>query len=114
MSMTINVAEDYSAFVLGRYPDDSDWNGEDFREKHLIPALENLLAHKDETLVVDFDGTFSCDPSFLEEAFGGAIRYLKKKGIDSSQLWHQRITIKDEDAAQRAEILGYIDDALHV
>lgn len=112
--MTINVAEDYSPFVLGRYPTDSEHNGEDFRETILLPALKRLLQNKDERLLVNLNGTFSPDPSFLEEAFGGAVRRLREQDIDSTELWNKQVDIEYDEQAQKKEILTYIRDALRV
>lgn len=113
MNMTISVAKDYSPFVLGRYETDSDYNGTGFREKHLLPALKKLLQNTNETLTVDLDGTFGCDPSFLEEAFGGAIRELRKLDVDYENLWKSRVKIKDSDKAEYAAIQGYVMDAMN-
>lgn len=112
MNMTISVAESYSPFVMGRFPTDSRYNGEEFRELHLMPALKRLLKNHNETLTIDINGTFSPDPSFLEEAFGGAVRKLKLMGVDSSHLWKNQVTIVDDDKSQKNEILGYISDEL--
>ncbi len=111
--MNINIAKDYSPFVLGRYPDDSDYNGTNFREIHLLPAIYKLINNQIESLTIDFDGTYGCDPSFLEEAFGGAIRALKKDNIDSSNLWKSKITINNSDKAEYLAIQGYIEDAIN-
>lgn len=110
--MTISVAENYSPFVMGRFPTDSKYNGEEFRELHLIPALKKLLKNQNEKLTIDINGTFSPDPSFLEEAFGGAVRKFKSMGVDTSYLWNKQVTIIDDDESQKREILDYISDEL--
>lgn len=112
MSITINVAEDYSPFVLGRYPTDSEYNGEDFRESILLPALRRLLKNRSEYLLVNLNGTFGPDPSFLEEAFGGAVRRLREEQTNPTELW-KRVQIEYDEQAQRKEILDYIQDALN-
>lgn len=57
-------------------------SGEEFRDEYLIPWLEENRG--DEQLAVDFSGTIVYTPSFLEEAFGGAVRkgYLEIKNIN--------------------------------
>lgn len=111
--MSISVADDYSPYVMGRFPSDSKYNGEGFREKHLIPALEKLLSGEEDKLIVDLNGTYSPDPSFLEEAFGGAVRVLRKQGCALiEKMWQTQVEIIDDDEAQRQEVLTYISDEL--
>lgn len=112
--MTISIANDYSAYVLGRYKGDSDFNGTDFRNKHFLPAILKLFENDDLTLTIDLDGLFVCDPSFLEETFGGTIRALKEVGKDSAGLWNRRVLIKDSDDSELKQIQGYIKDELSV
>lgn len=66
---TIRIAEEFSRLPGGRYPEDGDGNGTDFREEFLVPALD-----KGEIVTVVLDGTRGYPSSFLEEAFGGLIR----------------------------------------
>jgi hypothetical protein len=47
-------------------------SGEEFRELYLIPWLDSLS--EGEKGIIDFARTKIYTPSFLEEAFGGAIR----------------------------------------
>jgi hypothetical protein len=70
----ISIAEDFSAYPIGRDSDDSvENNGEKFRSEILIPALEKSLT--DNSIVdVSFEGVESFGSSFLEEAFGGLVR----------------------------------------
>jgi hypothetical protein len=65
----IRIAEDFSKLPGGRYPSDGDGNGEDFREKFLVPVLDN-----NGTAAIILDGTRGYPSSFLEEAFGGLVR----------------------------------------
>ena len=66
---TINIAKDYTPYPGGRYPEDGSGNGEDFREKHLIPVFNNQ-----ESAIIELDGVVGYPSSFLEEAFGGLVR----------------------------------------
>ncbi len=58
-----------------RFRSFGDGSGEEFRESVLIPELDKMRAHKVKyRLVVDFSGTEIFTPSFMHEAFGGAVR----------------------------------------
>lgn len=112
----LSIAKDYSPFVLGRYPEDSDYNGTDFREQFLLPKIKELLQNEAEVLDIDLNGSYGYDPSFLEEAFGGSIRRLRQEGFALAllkKLWSSRIKIHDDDKAEYRAIKGYIEDALH-
>lgn len=76
-------------------------SGEEFRDEYLIPWLEENK-NVDE-LQIDFAGTIVYTPSFLEEAFGGAIRkgYDKVKSLEF-------VNIPDE---QKEKIKKYISKA---
>lgn len=73
----IRIAQDFTEFPGGRYPEDGDGNGTTFREKFLLPAINR----KQKTTIV-LDGTRGYPSSFLEEAFGGLIR----QGITADQI----------------------------
>lgn len=64
----IDIGEDFSDTPLGRYPSDNAYNGTVFREKHLIPALNEGFV----TVIIDHVEGYGS--SFLEEAFGGLVR----------------------------------------
>ena len=78
MSETINIAEQYTRFPGGRYPEDGDGNGTDFRERYLLPVLER---HIHATVVLD--GAAGYPSSFLDEAFAGLVR---KHGFTASEV----------------------------
>jgi STAS-like domain of unknown function (DUF4325) len=99
----ISVAKDFSTVPLGRFPDDSDFNGTVFREKWLLPALA-----KHDTLQVDFDGAEGYGSSFLEEAFGGLVRL---HGFSPSDLLKRISLISEEDPTLIDEVHQYIQDA---
>lgn len=71
-SDTIDVASDFSRTPGGRYYSDGPASGEKFREEFLLPALK-----QHEIVTINLDGTRGYPSSFLEEAFGGAIRKLR-------------------------------------
>lgn len=78
-------------------------SGEEFRDDFLIPFLESLGPR--EVGVVDFSGTEAFSPSFLEEAFGGAIR--KGYGDEVDKLSYSAIPLEWKEELKR-----YVDAAL--
>jgi hypothetical protein len=74
----IDIAKDFSPAPSGRFPSDGPNSGERFREQFLLPAIR---AGGQIELVID--GTAGYHSSFLEEAFGGAIR---RRYISGSEL----------------------------
>ncbi len=67
--MIIDVGRDYSPFPGGRVREDGPFNGQEFREDVLMPAL--LAA---DHVVIVIDSAKGYGSSFLEEAFGGLVR----------------------------------------
>lgn len=65
----INVVKDFSKHPYGRYPEDSEYCGANFRKNLLAP----MLREHGKVLVV-LDGYNRYGRSFLDEAFGGLIR----------------------------------------
>ena len=74
----IVIAQEFSRYPAGRFPEDGQFNGTTFREEHLVPALRNF-----DKVEVIFDGVAGFGFSFLEEAFGALIR---NEGMDKSFL----------------------------
>lgn len=99
----ISIANDFSTVPLGRFPDDSAFNGTTFREKWLIPALAN---HAE--IQVDLDGAEGYGSSFLEEAFGGLVRL---HGFSAVDLLKRIQFISQEDPTLIEEIQQYIEEA---
>ena len=85
---SLSIAKDYSAYPVGRFPEDSMYNGERFREEFLAPALR-----KGDQVTVDIDGTEGYGSSFLEEAFDGLVR----KGYFSAKELLARLVIQTRD-----------------
>lgn len=111
--MDIDLAKKFSPYPSGRVADDGTFNGERFRTEHLEPALDYLANSTDqaEVLTVDIDGVRSFGSSFLEEAFGGLIRFTKHDPEWASK----KLVIKcSQDHLQMYHdvILQYISDAL--
>ncbi|RLA45632.1 MAG: DUF4325 domain-containing protein [Gammaproteobacteria bacterium] len=72
---TINIGQCFSLDPSGRfYSDDSGASGEQFREEHLLPALQNLQPGEKIIVILD-DGPESYGSSFLTEGFAGIVKY---------------------------------------
>lgn len=78
MNTIINIAQQYTRFPGGRYPEDGDGNGTDFRERFLLPILAQ---HQHATIILD--GAAGYPSSFLDEAFAGLVR---KHGYSAKQV----------------------------
>ena len=63
--LRISLADDFSPFPGGRYPNDGEFNATRFRDEILVPALKtgNIVE-------VSLDDVGAVAASFLEEAFG--------------------------------------------
>lgn len=97
---TINIPKDFSRHTGLRYKRHGEYSGEEFRDNYLIPALQ-----EEGTVSIELDGSKGdYGPSFLEEAFGGAVR----KG---QELTEQKLKLVSEDDDLKEEIWGYIDSA---
>ena len=93
----IAVAKDFTKFPGGRYPRHGEGNGQDFREKFLLPHLS-----KGKKVEVVFDTAAGFAASFLEEAFGGLIR----AGL-ALHMVEELLTIVPEDTDNKI----YVDEA---
>ena len=101
----INIAQDFSDTPGGRFISEGEHSGELFRDKILLPKYKEA-EEKNERIEINFDGCWGFGTSFLEEAFGGMVRKLKKKGILN------RITlISLEDETIPANVRKYVAEA---
>ena len=93
----IVIAEVFSPYPAGRYPDDGEFNGTTFRQDHLVPALQKF-----ERVEVVFDRVAGFGSSFLEEAFGGLIREegMSKEFLDN----HLVLSTTEEDLEDDVEL----------
>ncbi len=99
----ISISKDYSISPGGRHKTDGPYSGEDFRESVLVP-----LTHQYDLIRIDLSGTSGYGSSFLEEAFGGLVRVLRRdiKGI-------VEIYVSDDtDNSYLIETNAYINEAL--
>ena len=100
-SIEISVARDFSRFPGPRFARIGKFSGEEFRDKFLIPRLK-----EGQKITVLLDDTKGYGSSFLEEAFGGAVR----EGYSLSK--ENLVLVSDEDDSLVSEIQGYIDEAM--
>lgn len=99
----INIKSDFSRYPAGRYMIDGPYNGENFRENFLIPAL-----NEDYQVQIELDGVRGYNSSFLDEAFGGLIRSGKFSADDLLS----RLVLKSQDQSLIEEIREYIQEAV--
>lgn len=103
---TIKVVKDFYDELIGRFPSDSDYNGERFRNEYLAPALRDF-----DKVIVDFDGVEGYGSSFLDEAFGGLVHALN---LSKSDVLSRLSLVSDEDQSLIEEILDYINKAEYI
>lgn len=105
MMIKINIAKDFSDAPGGRYISEGPFSGELFRNSLLIPKYVEAKKNND-TLEINFDGSFGYSTSFLEESFGGLVRELKDRDVLS------RIKIiSNEDFTLESDIHKYVKKA---
>jgi hypothetical protein len=92
----VNVAREFSRTPGGRYNSDGPASGQQFREKLLVPMLQ-----QNDRIVIELDGARGYPSSFLEEAFGGLIR---EKVLQPNEFW-KRLEFKASGPFQI-----YVDD----
>ena len=105
MMLTIRICDDFSEVPGGRFIKEGNHSGEQFRDEILIKKYEEA-EKSDDTLEIDFDGTYGFGTSFLEEAFGGLVRKYKKRGV-----WQHLRIISTEDETIPDNIKKYIVEA---
>lgn len=97
-----SIAKQYTRGPGPRYISEGPFSGEDFRESVLLSLIEQ--AQKQNTkLLIDLDGGYGYSTSFLEEAFGGAVRVLKCNTISTLLEFKS-----DEEPSLLEEIKEYI------
>jgi hypothetical protein len=93
---------DYTKFPSVRYKADGPSSGEQFRDDHIVPAL-NLHYQ----IIIDLNGVPGYPTSWIEEAFGGLVRVNKFKVNDL----RARLLLDITDRLQEAEIWLHIEGA---
>ena len=72
--MKLSIAKEFTTAPGPRYIREGKHSGEAFRVSLLLLRVREAIDAK-EKLTIDLDGTSGYGTSFLEEAFGGLIRY---------------------------------------
>ena len=95
-SMEINIVEEYTDKPGARYESQGSNSGEKFRDTILYPKYIEAVK-SNEKLTINLDGGYGYGSSFLEEAFGGLIRKLKKEKNISYKKANEIISIISND-----------------
>lgn len=85
----INVAKQFTKLPGLRYIRLGPHSGEEFRQKFLLEPLR-----QGKTVIVELDGVRGYGSSFLDEAFGGAVRELNLDIGDAIQRLRVETTVK--------------------
>jgi rhodanese-related sulfurtransferase len=78
--LTLKFVEDFTDVPGGRYKKESDYSGEAFRKDILIPKIKEAI-DTDVKLLIDLDGAYGYQPSFLDESFGKISQYFNTNKI---------------------------------
>lgn len=97
----LNIGKQFSRFPAGRYAKDGPASGEEFRERVLLPLLNQSVP-----ICIELDDAIGFGSSFLEEAFGGLVR----RGWKPDDLLGI-LTFISEDLSLVDEIRDYIKEA---
>lgn len=104
---TIKISDDFTKYPGARYRSDGKFSGEEFYEDHFKVALDKVLKDEQQSLIIDFDGTFGYPSSFISEVF---TRFAKE--YDADKLIDQKINFKSDDEPLLIKaIKKTIDDA---
>lgn len=101
-TVRVNVAKQFTKLPGLRYIRLGPFSGEDFRQKFLLPPLR-----QGKTVIVELDGVRGYGSSFLEEAFGGAVRELD---LDVAEAL-KRIKVETSVESWRLDVDEYIKTA---
>lgn len=111
LSMEINIVKEYTDKPGARYDSQGSNSGEKFRKTILYPKFLEAM-EKNEVLIVNLDGGYGYGSSFLEEAFGGLVRTLKKEGNNYYRKVNEIIIISNDNKSWIEKIKGYIKEAI--
>ena len=71
MNLPVSIA-DFSRFPIHRKPGDGEKNGQVFREKRLLPKIQEADRNNG-MVVISLEGVEGFSSAFLDEAFGGLV-----------------------------------------
>jgi len=80
--MEINISKDFSKTPGGRFKNEGDFSGEEFREKFLRKRYLEAKSNNEKIKII-LDGCFGYPSSFIDESFGGLARDLNDNKIFS-------------------------------
>ena len=86
------LVKDFNRVPARRFYTDGAGSGEEFREKHLKPAIEALEGDQTLTVILD-DDVEMLGSSFLVEGFAGLVRY----GYCTREEFQEKIVLKWSD-----------------
>ena len=107
----INVAKEFTETPGARYKTQGAYSGEEFRDNILYPKFIESIKNN-EKLVVNLDGGYGYGSSFLEEAFGGLVRKLKKEKNDHYNDVKNIEIISNDNVVWIEKIQTYIEEEL--
>lgn len=106
-TIILEVAKEFSPTPGFRTKEEGPYPADEFRDKYLYPKLKDAI-DKNDSLLVDLDGSAGYGTSFLEEAFGGLIREC---GLSYQDIMEHLQLKSEDDPSYIDEINGYISDA---
>ena len=104
--MFLKVSKEFTDLPGGRYESQGPFSGEEFRRDYLIPYYDLSVFNK-EKLVVDLDGGYGYGCGFIEESFGGMVRY----GYSAKELLKNIEYISNDEPGLPDKIRNYIKEA---
>lgn len=100
--LKINIAQEFSETPGGRYRNDGEYSGEEFRESMLKEKFLEAWKNHDK-LLIELDGGYGYPTSFLEEAFGGLARLYSPEEVGDTLEF-----VSDDEPSLKDEINEYI------
>ena len=102
----LQLAE-FSRFPGGALATESDFSGEEFREKVLLPALKRARTEGGKVLL-NLDGVLGLSSAFSREAFGGLVT---REGFTAAELRNLLVLIGHDPGTNvyRDEAWSYIE-----
>lgn len=108
LTMIKKIATDFSKSPFGRSTEDGTYNGTRFRELFLKKWVAECL-ESNETLEIDLDDLdIPMTSSFMEESFGGLVRF----GYASKEKLKEILSFRSTDPSYEFEIFEYIEEAV--
>lgn len=107
--LEVYLARDFSPTPGARSPEEGNFSGQEFREEHLLPAI-NLAQQNGQKVCIILDEPTGYGTAFLEEVFGGLIRINKKTMTELEALLE---FVSDDEPYLIQDIMSYMKEAEH-